>query len=65
MLVGDEHLWKKIWNSGSNRGYVPITGNAMQSLNKLKHLKENGYKLFFGHDIQQEKEIRLSPLYYD
>ena len=38
---------------------------AMQSLNKLKHLEENGYKLLFGHDIYQEKEIRLSPLYYD
>jgi glyoxylase-like metal-dependent hydrolase (beta-lactamase superfamily II) len=38
---------------------------AMRSLEKLRHLETEGYKLFFGHDLDQEKELKLVPEYYD
>ena len=65
VLVGDAASLKENLELGIQPGVCSNNWYAMQSLNKLKHLEENGYKLLFGHDIYQEKEIRLSPLYYD
>jgi glyoxylase-like metal-dependent hydrolase (beta-lactamase superfamily II) len=38
---------------------------AMQSLDKIRHLEMGGYTLFFGHDVEQRKALKLLPNYYD
>lgn len=38
---------------------------AMESLEKLKHLEKEGHTLFFGHDVEQGKLLKLLPEYYD
>ena len=65
VLVGDAASFQENLDAGIQPGICSDNWYAMQSLNKLEHLRQCGYQLFFGHDIDQEEELRLSPMFYD
>ena len=46
-------------------GYCSNPWFAMRSLDKLENYKRAGYKILFGHDVEQEKELKIFPEYYD
>lgn len=64
IIVGDAASFAENLDNDIQPGTCTNTWFAMQSLQKLKHLRECGYKLLYGHDVMQEKDILLSPLYY-
>ena len=64
VLVGDASSFRENMDEKILPGYCSNSWYAMQSLEKLKHLEEEGYFLIFGHDIEQQKSLKLSPAYY-
>lgn len=65
VIVGDAASFKENLDERIPPGACSNTWFAMQSLNKLEHLRCSGLKLLYGHDVEQEKELKLSPDYYD
>ncbi len=65
VLTGDASSLRENMDEGILPGYCSNSWYAMRSLEKLKHMEREGYKLLFGHDVSQQKEIKLSPAYYD
>lgn len=64
VLVGDAASLQENLDLSIQPGVCSNNWYAMQSLNRLDHLRECGYLLFYGHDTFQEKQLKLSPLYY-
>ena len=64
VLVGDAASLQENLDLRIQPGICSNNWYAMQSLGKLSHLRDCGYTLFYEHDTVQEKEIKLSPLYY-
>jgi glyoxylase-like metal-dependent hydrolase (beta-lactamase superfamily II) len=65
ILVGDaaslrENLDDKILPGNATNSWA-----AMESLDRLRHYQDIGYTLFFGHDPEQAKSLKLSPDFYD
>lgn len=65
VIVGDAASFKENIDSNIQPGTCSNTWYAMQSIQKLKHLRECGYTLLYGHDVEQERELLLSPKYYE
>lgn len=64
VLVGDASSFRENMDEKILPGYCANSWYAMQSLEKLKHMEEEGYFLIFGHDIDQKENLKLSPEYY-
>lgn len=65
IIVGDAASFKENISNDIPPGACSNTWYAMQSMQKLKHLKECGCTLLYGHDVEQETELLLSPMYYE
>lgn len=65
VLVGDAAAFQENLDYRIQPGVCSNTWYAMQSLNKLDHLRDAGLTLFYGHDIPQAEELKLSPEYYE
>ncbi len=64
VLAIDAAPEKEILDRGfSGRPFVD-TGREANSLRKLRHFADCGYKMFFAHDPKNPHE-KLAPLYYD
>lgn len=64
VIVGDAASFAENVGEEIPPGACSNTWYAMQSMQKLRHLRECGCLLLYGHDVEQEKSILLSPLYY-
>ena len=65
VIVGDAASLQENLDYRIQPGICSNTWYALQSLNKLEHLRMAGYNLLYGHDVDQEKTLRLSPAYYE
>lgn len=65
VITGDASSLRENMDEMILPGYCSNSWYAMRSLEKLKHMDMEGYKLLFGHDVSQQKELKLSPAYYD
>lgn len=65
VLTGDAAALRENLDRCIQPGICTCNWDAISSLQKLKHMEEIGYTLFFGHDIVQEKELKLAPKYYE
>lgn len=64
VLVGDAASFRENLDAHIQPGVCSNNWYAIQSLKKLEHMRDCGYTMFYGHDMDQEKEIVLSPRYY-
>ena len=65
VLIGDASSFRENMDEKILPGYCSNSWYAMQSMERLKHMEEEGYFLIFGHDIKQKETLKLSPLYYE
>lgn len=64
ILVGDAASLRENLEDKVLPGLATDSWAAMRTLDRLQHYEEIGYTLFFGHDPEQAKCIKLSPEYY-
>ena len=64
-ILGDAASLRENLDSHIQPGYCSDSWNAMRALDKVRHLEIQGYKLLFGHDVEQESELKFIPEYYD
>lgn len=65
VLTGDASSLRENMDSMIQPGVCTSNWDAMRSLQNLRHLEAIGCTLFFGHDVEQEKMLKLAPAYYD
>ncbi|MDO4176393.1 MAG: N-acyl homoserine lactonase family protein [Bacillota bacterium] len=65
VLAGDASSLRENMDEMILPGYCSNSWFAMRSLEKLKHMDREGYTILFGHDVEQQNTLKISPDYYE
>lgn len=65
VIAGDAAYFSRNLEEWILPGICTSSLDAERSIARLRHLRDCGWKLLFGHDEGQEQELRIVPAYYE